>query len=431
MLRQWAQSTYAGSDRRFERIFGLANADSRTGRMILAALSYRHTLHGGPASDALALASAALEGGLLTDERTDHASVCDAICAPIYAEHFDEAARYVAAALAEARRRGRVAEVVLVLSFGGVLAYRRGRIASAEAQAREALATAELGTFATGTVMFTAAGLSACLIEQGRLEEAQEVIDAAGSGGVVPDSVMGLFLLLAQGGVLLAGGKAEAAVSVLRELANRARGWMDRSAVLPYRSLLAAGLARLGEIEEAGELAAEELDLAHAWGTPGVIGAAQRVAGLVADREPGIELLREAVATLEGSEAKLEHAHALVDLGAALRRAGKRTEGRERLAEGLELAGVCGATALADMAESELRAAGARPRRRALSGVGSLTPSERRVAEMATEGMTNKEIAQALFVTLRTVETHLSHAYGKLEISSRDELSKALVGVHG
>jgi DNA-binding CsgD family transcriptional regulator len=203
---------------------------------------------------------------------------------------------------------------------------------------------------------------------------------------------------------------------------------MDQTFLLPHRSLLALGLAQLGEVEEARRLAAEELELARAWGTPGVIGAGQRIAGLVADREPGIELLREAVATLEGSGARLERAHALVDLGSAQRRAGKRAEGRERLAEGLELADECGATALVEMAEAELRAAGARPRRRALSGVGSLTPSERRVAEMATEGMTNKEIAQALFVTLRTVETHLSHAYGKLEISSRDELSKALVG---
>ena len=427
-LSHWAQSTYATSERRLKSLIGSAGADSRSGRMLLAALSYRQAVRGGPASDALALASAAVEGGLLTDERTDHGSVCDAISLPIYAERFDLASRYGAAALAEARARGRVAEVVLALAWGAVLAYRRGRIASAEAQAREALATAELGTFATGTVMFNAACLSACLVEQGKLAEAQEVLDSAGSRGAVPENIMGLYLLLAQGGVLLAGGSAEAAVSVLRVVADRARGWLDQSFISPHRSLLALGLAQLGELEEARQLAAEELELARAWGTPGVIGAAQRVAGLVADRAPGIELLREAVATLEGSEAKLEHAHALVDLGAALRRAGKRTEGREHLAQGLQLADECGATALVEMAETELRAAGARPRRRTLSGVGSLTPSERRVAEMATEGMTNKEIAQALFVTLRTVETHLSHTYGKLEISSRDQLPKALVG---
>jgi DNA-binding CsgD family transcriptional regulator len=431
-ISAWAPSTYPSSAPHIERLSGYAASDSRFGRMILAALAFRQTIHGGPASDALALASRALDGGLLADERTDQASICDGISVPIFAERFDLAARYVAAALADARGRGRVAEVVLVLAWGAFLAFRRGRIASAEAQAREAVATGELGTFATGTVMFTAACLSACLVEQGKLEEAREVLDGAESGGAVPKNIMGVYLLMARGGLFLAEGQPDASVSVLREVAECARGWMDRGSVmLPYRSILALALAQLDEVEEARRLAAEELELARAWGTPGVIGAAQRVAGLVAEREPGIELLREAVATLEGSEAKLEHAHALVDLGAALRRAGKRTEARERLAAGLELADKCGATALVNMAEAELRAAGARPRRRALSGVASLTPSELRVAEMAAEGMKNKEIAQALFVTLRTVEMHLSNAYGKLEISSRDQLPEALGGRNG
>jgi DNA-binding CsgD family transcriptional regulator len=61
-----------------------------------------------------------------------------------------------------------------------------------------------------------------------------------------------------------------------------------------------------------------------------------------------------------------------------------------------------------------------------LTGIGALTPSERRVAEMAAGGMTNREIAQALFVTLRTVEIHLTHAYQKLEINSREQLPNAL-----
>jgi DNA-binding NarL/FixJ family response regulator len=79
-------------------------------------------------------------------------------------------------------------------------------------------------------------------------------------------------------------------------------------------------------------------------------------------------------------------------------------------------------------AETELLATGARPRRISLRGVESLTPSERRVAEMAAEGPTNREIAQALFVTPKTVEVHLSSAYRKLEISSRSQLPAALAG---
>jgi DNA-binding CsgD family transcriptional regulator len=83
---------------------------------------------------------------------------------------------------------------------------------------------------------------------------------------------------------------------------------------------------------------------------------------------------------------------------------------------------------LAEQALAELRSTGARPRRSALSGLESLTPSERRVAELVASGLSNQEVAETLFVTLRTVETHLTHAYGKLGITSRAELPAALAG---
>jgi DNA-binding CsgD family transcriptional regulator len=129
---------------------------------------------------------------------------------------------------------------------------------------------------------------------------------------------------------------------------------------------------------------------------------------------------------LRESPAKLEHAKARADLGAALRRANHRAQAREHLRHAVELATVCGATALAAGAERELLATGARPRRIAVSGIDSLTPSERRVAEMAAEGPTNREIAQALFVTQRTVEVHLTSIYRKLAINSRSQLAAAL-----
>jgi DNA-binding CsgD family transcriptional regulator len=75
---------------------------------------------------------------------------------------------------------------------------------------------------------------------------------------------------------------------------------------------------------------------------------------------------------------------------------------------------------------AELVTAGARPRRDTLRGRDALTASELRVAEMAAAAMTNREIAQALFVTIRTVETHLTHAYQKLDIVSRAELAESL-----
>jgi DNA-binding CsgD family transcriptional regulator len=212
----------------------------------------------------------------------------------------------------------------------------------------------------------------------------------------------------------------------MRLLENLARA----PAVVAWRSEAALAHAALDEIDEAERLASEEVELARAFGAPRALGVALRAAGLVA-RDParGLGLLREAVAVLEPSPARLEHARALTDLGAALRRANRRAEAREPLRQGLDVAHRCGAIALADRARGELVATGARPRRQLLTGLESLTPSERRVAQLAAQGLTNREIAQGLFVTARTIETHLTRVYQKLDITSRDDLPPTLVGV--
>ena len=138
--------------------------------------------------------------------------------------------------------------------------------------------------------------------------------------------------------------------------------------------------------------------------------------------------LRHAVTVLEPSGARLEHARALIDLGGMLRRANRRADAREPLRRGLELAYRAGALGLVTHAQEELAATGARPRTLALTGVEALTPSERRVARMAAEGMANKEIAQALFVTVKAVEVHLS-VYRKLQIKSRTQLADVISGI--
>ena len=126
--------------------------------------------------------------------------------------------------------------------------------------------------------------------------------------------------------------------------------------------------------------------------------------------------------------ARLERARALTDLGAMLRRRNRRVEAREILREAVDAAHRCGAKSLAAQAETELRATGARPRRVVLSGLDSLTASERRIAELAGQGLTNREIAQMLFITARTVEGHLTSVFRKLGVDSRDELPAALAG---
>src|SRR5205085_5888054 len=133
------------------------------------------------------------------------------------------------------------------------------------------------------------------------------------------------------------------------------------------------------------------------------------------------------VAVLDGSPTKLEFAHSLAALGAATRRAGQRVEARGLLRRALELGELCRADALESAVRTELIATGARPRRAMLTGVDALTPSELRVAQLAAAGKSNRAIAQALFVTLKTVEMHLAGSYRKLGISSRSELP-ALLG---
>jgi DNA-binding CsgD family transcriptional regulator len=185
-------------------------------------------------------------------------------------------------------------------------------------------------------------------------------------------------------------------------------------------------LMALGAHDVAREVAEEALAAAIVADSRRRIGGALRVCGLVDGGKRGLELLQRAADTLAASPSLLWRAEALVDLGVALHRNGQGVSARPVLREGMELAHQCGATPLADRAVDALRAAGARPRRRAGSGADALTVSERRVAELAAGGVSNKEIAQSLFVTLRTVELHLSNAYSKLGIRSRHELGGAL-----
>jgi DNA-binding CsgD family transcriptional regulator len=139
-----------------------------------------------------------------------------------------------------------------------------------------------------------------------------------------------------------------------------------------------------------------------------------------------LDRLAEAADILEGAPDLLERAHVLVEYGAELSRAGRRTEARGPLVQGLDLAGRFDARPLVATAQRELKLIGLRPRRTAATGRDALTTSELRVATLAAEGAANREIAQTLFVTTRTIEVHLTSAYRKLGIEGRGQLATAL-----
>ena len=322
-------------------------------------------------------------------------------------------------ALAEARARGSALGVAVFSCFRSPLALQLGGVQEAEALARDALALAA-GPMLALLRPIAATFLADALIERGELAEAA----AALAVDAPPHDLNALAMLTARGWVQVLCGDAERGLTVILDAGERTvAAGITNAGPTYWRSRAALALLALGERDRAGRLAAEELEVARRFGAPTPIGIALRAAGSVTGDE---RLLAESVTVLEASPARLQHAHSLVALGAARRRAGQATAAREPLAAGLAVARRCGALALAERAYAELTATGARPRKILRSGVDALTAGERRVAEMAAGGMSNRDIAQTLFVTVRTVETHLSHAYRKLDIASRAELAAAL-----
>jgi DNA-binding CsgD family transcriptional regulator len=330
-------------------------------------------------------------------------------------------------AVAQARRRGDILNVAFISMFRGYCQTRRGDLRAAVADLREALDLC----VAHGMLVawpYNVGFLAHALLEQGEADEAARVIDQGGFPEQLPVGQVPLvWFRLSRGRLRIETGGPERGAEELLQVGETVRLVpFDNPSSVPWRRWAAEGLRLLDRNDEARALADDELALARRWGDPYAIGASLRVLGLVEGGRAGIGLLREAVEVLAGSEARLEHARALVDLGAALRRANRRSEARQRLRAGVDLARKVGALGLAERANGEIAATGARPRRVLRTGLDALTASERRVAQLAADGMSNKEIAQTLFVTIKTVEVHLSGAYRKLGISSRAQLGKAL-----
>ena len=299
-----------------------------------------------------------------------------------------------------------------------------GRLAAAEEGSRTALAAME--GVGLAPVATTAGYLLQILAERGDLATAEQVEETYGLGGRVPESMLLNPMLYGRGVLRLAQGRDAEAAEDLRELGRRHARWDMRRPSPPWRSGAALALLALGEGAEARRLADEQVALARAWGTPRSLGPALRVAALCGPGEQRAAGLAAAVASLDGTPWRLELARAQVATGAELRRAGSRREARAELEAAMGLAHACGAAPLAERAADELRASGARPRRRAITGLEALTPREERVAWLAATGRTNRDIAQELFITLATVETHLTRAYRKLEVPGREELAGAL-----
>jgi DNA-binding CsgD family transcriptional regulator len=343
----------------------------------------------------------------------------------VEAERYEVADRMLSRAIRHAERVGSPQWLARALWLRGLARHRSGDLRAAEADGRAAVDIHGLTADYTKTPGLVVVVDS--LADQGRAEEGEDLLNQRGMDAELAPTLFSVLPLLARGRCRAAMGDHARARADLEEALRRietSRGLFPWAS--DARVALVPVLCAMGEFDTAREVAEAAYAAAIFAESRRRIGGALRIRGLLEGGEARLDLLRQAAETLSNSPALLWRAEAYVDLGTALRVDGQAARAREIIREGMELAHRCGATPLADRAEQELRAAGGRPRRRAGIGADALTASERRVAELAAGGSSNKEIAQSLFVTLRTVELHLSNAYGKLQIRSRRELAAAL-----
>ncbi len=417
-----SMSAFFGEDVAEDRARLLARAPARTGsgpgaRGIAAIAAWTLLRQGAPASEVVPPALEALEDDALLD--FDDGFLAPGAFIPLVLADREEGFAAVERLAAHAHRRGSVfAELGLKL-WGGLAQLARGDLPAAETALRSNLGQLARYGRPQATDVFPVAFLARTLLERDDVAGARAVLDAYEPSRTAE---MRRLWLGVQSAVLVAERRPQEALAAVDELRGLVAG-LDAPAWAPWRPQRALALQGLGRTAEARADAEEEAALARAFGAPSVIGRSLRLLGTLRGDEG---LLREAVEVLEGSSARLELARALAALGGHLRRTREPTQAREPLRRALDMAAACGADGLVRDVRAELQAAGLRPRTTALGGVPSLTASERRVADLAAGGRTNREIAQELYVTPKTVEVHLSNAYRKLGIDSRRALPEAL-----
>ena len=373
----------------------------------------------GQVNDAL-LAATAADGGAtvpaLDGISSDSLTAVYALLVLIWAGELEVAGRICDTVLADARRRGSMSMVAHASCLHSMIMRRLGRLEEAADAARLAL-DFKLATSPPLAVAWAASLGVEALTRLGRLDEADAMAGVA-AGREPPEGwIHTLTFRQARGALRVAQHRPDEA---LADLLAAGEGWqalgVTNPAVASWRTAAVAAYRALGQHDEAAALAGEQLALARKAGSPLTLGVALRVHGDLA----------EAIGVLEPGPARYELALALADHGARLRRSGQRTQARQPLLRALDLAERTGAAGLAAEVKRELLAAGARPRRAALTGPDALTAGERRVAALAADGASNRQIAEHLFVTQATVETHLRHAFRKLNITSRADLPATL-----
>ncbi|QHC23759.1 helix-turn-helix transcriptional regulator [Streptomyces sp. GS7] len=349
------------------------------------------------------------------------------------ADHTDDALHELDRLLRHGRENSAVWTYSVALATRAMLLHGLGALPEALADARTAVQISGAERWA-GTVVLPRLALAGVLVDRGEAVHAEKLL--TGTEPVWRDPYMWTHhrYLMVLGRTRHALGDAEGALALFRECGRSLEEAEVRNAAyLPWWAEAACVLAELGRAEEAQEPAAHGTRLARRWGTSRALGLAALARGVATPGEEGVELLGEAVRELSASPARVDHARAELVLGRSLLAADDRRAAREHLRAAADLAQRCGALALGQQARGALLAAGGRMRRMTTSPLDLLTSMERKVAGLAAGGAGNRSIAQSLHVTVRTVETHLTSVYRKLDIAERAQLAQVLrsPGVRG
>lgn len=394
---------------------------------LAAAMEARAAVTNGTAKEAADAAKRALaSGGAIFEEESEIAAPVISVLTLVISDELDAARDAVEQARAMARKSGATPALIRASFLGSFVAWGHGDLVTAEADMRQAIDLARLAGIVPLVLLFTPS-LIEILIERDELRAAEAELQAMGmTAGPVPKNVIFNALLLIRMHLRVEQGAFEQAAEDFTLFSGQMEAMDLGSGITMGTPWAARALVAVGNRAQACEVADRMMPPALAWGAPAVIAHVLRGVAVSRGGSEGVERLEEAAGLMERSPRRLERAHVLLELGEALRREGRRADARVPLRQAFELARRCGAVRVAKRAHAELQATGETVRRYVPIGVESLTPSERRVAELAASGMTNRQIAQLLFVTVKTVEAHLSAAYDKLDIGSRRQLPEAL-----
>jgi DNA-binding CsgD family transcriptional regulator len=430
-LRSWLACTYP-------TLTQLAGKDATNGSHIVlsqtaaqcdmeAALVLAEVFAHGGTTDDVSRAERLLAGYSLSEATFE--PITSALLALIYAERLDKAAHWCGSLLRQAEARQTTAWHAVLLAIQAQIALRKGALPMAEKSAQSALAEMS----ASGWGLGIGAPLSVLLLATGAMGKFEE--GAAALNQPVPEAMFqsrfGLQYLYARGQYHLAADVFHTALSDFMACGKLMAGWgLDLPAFIPWRTAAAAAYLATGRRDQARKLVDEQLrrpGAAH----PRTRGISLRLLAATSDLRQRPSLLRQAIDVLQSCGDRLELARALADLSGAQRALGEpnraRLTGRfaSRVAEECHAQPLLRVIQIADHGAKALKAQNGKDNGKD-KGTHVLSDAERRVATLAARGDTNGEIARSLFITVSTVEQHLTRVYRKLNVPGRAGLPAGL-----